>query len=491
MSLNEKAINSALWQVLGGGWLSLLRLGASFILARALTPADYGVFGVAILIRFFIERLGSVGGFSNGLIALKKVRDIDISTCFWSMALVRIFLFFVTFLIAPAGGWFFNDLRVVNVVRVISVTFLFSILGGVATTLLSKQLQFKVLNIVSGVCGLLEISLTVFLALNTDLGYWVLVIGTLFNSFLTQTTFFIIIKWRPKFKFSGESFTYLYRYAINGLGYNITDYLKQNLDYLLVGRFLGTASLGLYEFAYRLPHMILDQISKPVADVVLPVLSKVNGDNEKISQGYIQTIKYVCFLSFPLLFGLIAVADVAVPLLWGEQWVSMITPLRILCISAALKLLSQPLSALYICKDRPDIPFKISFFELIWTALIVSVLSHSYGVIGVSVGMVLSVCPVYYFLNHAFKMLDSKLYYLILETWPSFFCSSLCCITAYSISQMLKNYDFLYFYILLISVLMGAIVYFASFYLFYKGELIVVFDRLLKIIYKKNKEVKK
>ncbi len=481
MSLKKKVAHSALWQLLGGGWLSVVRLAASFVLARTLSPEDYGVFGVAILMRVFIERLGSVGGLSNGLIAQKNTRDIDICTCFWSMTLVRIILFVFTILIAPVGGWFFNDARVVDVVRVISFTFLFSIFGGISATLLSKRLRFKELNIVHGAFALLESTLSVVLALNTDLGYWVLVIGAILNAFLTQMTFFLIARWWPKFKFDFESFRYLYRYAINGLGFNIADYLKQNLDYLLVGRLLGTTSLGLYEFAYRIPHMVQDHISKPVGDVVLPALSKVQDDNKQLAQGYIQSIKYVCFISFPILFGLVAVADVAVPLLWGEQWVPVITPLRLLCVCAALRLFLQPLSALYICKDRPDIPFKISVIELIWTIVIVGYFASGFGLFGVALGMTLSVVPSYYFLSHAFKMINSKVYYLAIEIWSSFFCSSVCMLAAFSVSQSLQAAQYQLYFVLPISVATGALVYISAFYVFFKSEYVSFVSQLLKI----------
>ena len=487
MSLKIKAAHSALWQLLGGGWLSIVRLVASFFLARALTPEDYGIFGVAILMRMFIERLGSVGGISNGLIAKKNTNDADVHTCFWFMALVRVSLFVITLLVAPIGGWFFNDERVVTVVRVISLTFLFSILGGVPATLLGKDLKFKELNIIRCSYAVLETSLSVFLALNTSLGYWVLVIGAVLNSFFSQLTCLVVARWMPRFVFSRDSFKFLYRYAVNGLGFSFTDYLKQNLDYILVGRLLGTASLGLYEFAYRIPHMVQDQISKPVGDVVFPALSKVKDSNDRLVSGYIRSVKYVCFLSFPLLFGLVSVADVAIPLMWGDQWLSMINPLRILCVCAALRLLVQSLSALYLCKDRPDIPFKISLFELVWTVLSVGILAYHYSIIGVAFGMMLSVLPSYYFLWHAFKMLSSSTSRLAAQIFPSFLCSIICMAFSFTVSQYLQQLGYPLFLVLISSVTSGAAAYILSFFTLFKRECIDYIDEFKSVIGNKGK----
>jgi len=362
MTLARKAGRGALWQVAGGGWITIVRLGASVFLARALTPADYGVFGIAVLMRELIEHLGNVGGLSAGLIARKDTSDEDICTCFWLMAALRVLFFLVAFLCAPLGGWFFSDPRVIDVTRVISVTILFSIFGGISQTLLRKELRFREINIARGIFALLESSLAVTLALNTNWGYWVLVVAGISNALCTQLAFFFLAKWWPKFKFNSESFRFLFRYGINGLGAGMTNYLRQNLDYLLVGRLLGAAALGIYEFAYRVPHLVLLRIGQPVGGVLYPVLAQIQDDNSQLVRGYVKTVQYICLVTFPLLFGLAAVADIAVPVLWGEQWLSAITPLRILCLCAALRMIPLPVSSIFNSKNRPDLQFKTSLF---------------------------------------------------------------------------------------------------------------------------------
>lgn len=458
VSLARQAVRSAFWQVGGGMWITIVRLGASVFLARALTPADYGVFGMALLIREFIQQFGNFG-MGTGVIAKKNASEDDLCTCFWFMALVRFVLFLLTFSCAPLGAWFFQDARVTDVVRVLSFGFLFTVLGSVSGTLLTKELKFKSLNIINGICAVIESGLAIFLVYNMDLGYWALVISMMVNILLSQASIFIVAKWWPKFKFSRVSFKYLFRFGINGLGFNFTNYLKQNLDYLLVGRLLGTASLGLYEFAYRVPHMVQDRISRPVGAVVFPVMSKVQDDNEKLAEGYLQTVRYVSLVSFPLLFGLAALSDLVVPALWGEQWLSIVTPLRFLCLCAVLRIAVQPLGAVYNCKNRPDIPFKISVIELTWTAVIISTLGYIHGINGVSVGMILSVLPSYYFLSSALKMIKSKISYLILSLWPIFLCSLMCSIAAFFMSKFLQSSLDGLIITLLISIISGAAIY--------------------------------
>lgn len=474
-SLVQRAGRSALWQLAGGGWQTFVRLGSSVILARQLTPEDFGVFGMALLMREFIFYLGNMG-MDAGIIARKDVSEEDLCTCFWSMAAVRAIMFVIAFSFAPLGAWFFNDERVTDVVRVISFTFLFSSMGSVANALLSKALKHKALNILTGVLAVVESSLAVALALATDLGYWGLVIAMLVHAFLYQSIMFYLSGWRPKLKFSRDSFRYLFRYGINGLGFNIANYLKLNLDYLLVGRLLGTASLGLYEFAYRIPHLVQARISRPVGAVVFPALSQVQDDNQKLAKGYIEAVKYVSLITFPLLFGLAAVADVAVPVLWGDQWLAIIVPLQILCCSALLRVLFQSVQAIFICKNRPDLPFKISVVELFWTASVVGVLGYHFAIVGVAIGMLLSVFPSFVSIYIAFRLIDAKVLGLY-QAISSVFVSALVCgVAAYASITYLSLAGFDDLYALIISIAVGALCYLLCIF--------VVFPRLGRDMFK-------
>ncbi len=462
-SLTKKAGRSALWQISGGGWTIIVRLGASAFLARALTPQDFGVFGLALLVNGFLNAI-SILGLGSGIIAKKKVTDFDLCTYFWTMAVFRILMFFVAYLSAPFAGYFFDDMRVSEILRVTSFVFLISIIGVVSGTLLTKELKFKALNVIRGSTVLLESILAVFLTLKTDLGYWALVYAMVLTALLNNLALCFVARWWPKFKYSMESFRYLFSFGIHVLGSSLTNYLRQNLDYLLVGRLLGTTSMGLYEFAYRIPHLIIDRIAGPVGAVVFPALSKVQNDNQLLASGYLKAVKYISLVSFPLIIGLAAVADVAVPVLWGEQWMAVITPLRILCLSAALSIVVQPIGAIFNCKKRPDIPFKLSIILVIWTAIAVGSLGFLYGINGVAIGMVLSVIPGYIGIWIAFKMVATNLRQLWKSLFPVIFSTFVCGFGAYVSSQIFQIYEMGLFVTLFVSIVLGAFLYVLTLY---------------------------
>jgi len=472
-SLTQRAGRAALWQIVGGGWQTIVRMGASVFLARALKPSDFGLFGMAVLFQEFLVHLTALG-MGTGIIAKKEVSRNDLNTCFWTIAGVRFLLFLFAFFGAPLAALFFKEPRVIPVIRVSSFCFLVDILSVIPNLLLSKELGFKSLNMINGIGALLGSAVAVFFALTTNLAYWSLVFSMLANSIFCNLAIFIYRKWLPEFKFNKESFRYLFNFGIHGLGFSITNYLKQNLDYLIVGRILGSNKLGLYEFAYRIPHLVFDRVSRPVGGVFFPALSEIQDDNEKIFNSYVKVVKFVTLITFPILFGLAAVADVVVPVLWGNQWLPIIRPLQILCLCAALRCLVQPLGSIFYCKNRPDIPNKTSFIELVFTAITVSIMGYFWDIIGVAIGMLLSLLPTFIVLYIGFRLIEAQIYRFFISISKVFFAAFICGISAWLVKKGLLCLNLNLISVLSISVISGGIV-FAIFVLFcFKEEVLLL-----------------
>jgi PST family polysaccharide transporter len=406
-TLLRAAGRGGVFNTLGGAASSFIRIAASTILARLLSPNDYGVFGVALLVQEFVSHVGALG-MGIGIIAKLNISEKDLNTCFWTMAPMRLLMFAVCFLVAPLAALFFGDDRIDNVLRVTSLTFLFSIIGLVPSLLLKKSLQFlsivKINFVAAFIQSLVAITMSVFVVQN----YWALVIAMLAASAANSTMLFLRCKWIPKLQFDKDSFRFLFRYGANNLGISIVEYLHQNLDYLLVGRVLGPRMLGLYEFAYRIPHLFQQQVAEPLRGIVFPVLSKVQERDDLLISGYVKTVRYVALAVFPALAGLSVVADLAVGLLWGQQWVDIVIPLRILCAAAAVRVVTDALRVIFNCKGRPDVPFKFGLVTLAITFTFVYFLGKHYGIKGVATAMLLSALPSLVLTWFAFRLLSSK-----------------------------------------------------------------------------------
>ena len=482
-SLGQRAGRAALWQVAGGGWQTIVRLGASIYLARALKPSDFGLFGMALLYQQLLVTALSLG-FGTGLIVKKDLTEEDLSTSFWLSCAVRVTVFLAVFLTAPLAAMFWKEPRVEPVIRVISFTLLISLIGAIPGTLATKNLEFKKINIIRGIAILLESSTAVALVALTNLTYWALVIGMMVNAVFYNLTLWLATgAWRPRLTFHKAAFRYLFRFGFYTWLFSITNYLKQNVDYFLVGRLLGTYKLGLYEFAYRLPHLVFDRISRPVGDVVFPALSKVQDDNEALFRGYVTAVKYVCLVCWPMLFGLIAVADILVPTLWGDQWLPIITPLRILCVCAALRCLFQPMGSIFYCKNRPDIPFKFSVITLIFTTILILVFGSRWGLIGIAIAMLFSTIPSFINLYLAFRLLLHIKYFLFFkQLYLPIITSIFCAISAYIMKLTLTHYSFNNIIILNFSIITGALCYFFVLFFLFRSLSLEVIHKMKVVI---------
>lgn len=467
VSLKEQVGKAAIWQLLGGGWQAIIRLGASTVLARELTPLEFGIFAIALIVQEFVTYIGGFG-MGTGIIAKKDVSDAELCTCFWTMAGVRTIMFILCLLLAPLAAIFFGEPRVEYVIYAISFIFIIQIPEVISQAILTKKMAFGTLNVIRGAAILLESILAIILTLNSNLTYWALVIAMLINAIFTSILIFYFAGWKPTFNFDKSCFRYYSRFGLNGLGFSIMNYFNQNADYLVVGKILGVKGLGLYEFAYKIPHLIIDKISRPISAVIFPALSKLQNDKNALINGYTTAVSVVIFISYPLLTGLISLADILVLTLWGEQWTSIVLPMQILAVCAMVKCVVLPTVSVMYCLDRPDIPFKVSIFGVVITFSAVTVLGGLYGINGVAFGMLLAVFPSVIQVFIMFYLTKSNAFTLIRKICEVLVASVMCGLSAYISKYTLVNLNFGILSVFSLSIFNGALMYILVYMIFFR-----------------------
>lgn len=455
-SLTRRTGRGALWQIMGGSGQMVIRLGASTILARCLTPSDFGLFGMAILAREFITYLGALG-VGNGIIAKKDLTEDDLSTCFWAMSCVRVLMFAASYAGAPLAGIFFHEPRLVPVLRAVSATFLVSILSTVAQPLLMRNLRFAAITAVGVAAIGLESSLAVTLVLTTKMGYWALVLSMLVASLFTHLSLYVLAGWRVNMGFRHDSVQYFLKFGLAGLGHVATNYFYYNIDYIYIGKMFGSASVGIYEFAYRIPHLIQDKIAIPVSYVTYPAFAGVS-DDSRLAEAYIKTVKFVWLVSLPLLLGLAAVADGVIRFVWGDQWSAAVLPMRILCGAAAARCFEQSAWGIFNAKQRPELTFHLGLVRLAVAVSAVLLMGHWFAVPGVAVGMLISTLPSGYIAFLALKMTGAPNSRLVGALAPIVVASVACAGAAFAAMRSLEAAS-AGAWAVLPSILIGAAVY--------------------------------
>jgi O-antigen/teichoic acid export membrane protein len=362
----------------------LVMLATTVILARLLAPSDFGIVGMTVLFTGLVAMLGQIG-MGAALIHRQDVSDSDLDTVFWTGLGVGAAIAAVSVALAPVGGWFFNEPLVVSLIRVASAVFVIDSFGAVHRVLMNKEMAFGRLARAE-VGAVIAYGLTaVLLALN-GAGVWAIVLGQVARSLVEGVLLWRVEPWRPRRRFSKESFSGLFGFGVRVWAFSFVDYVRENVDNLAVGRLLGAQALGFYSFAYNTANVPKRQLTNIVGRVTFPAFAKAQDDNPLLRRTYLKVITYISLSTFPMLSGLALVAPELIPIVYGDKWAPAIVPMQLLCGAHMLYSLGTNVGAVYLAKGRPDLQLKFGLIALVWISVVV-VATARFGLVAVAAGI--------------------------------------------------------------------------------------------------------
>ena len=351
------------WNYLSWFLSKALVLVTTAVLARLLTPEEFGVIGFATVIITYLTVMRDLG-LGGALIQRRDDIEDAADTVFWINIALGVVLSAVTAMIAPWVAGYFGEPQVTALLRVLGLTFLLQSLGTTHLIRLQRELAFarKVVPDVgqAAVRGVISIA-----AAAAGLGPWALVVGQLAAVATSAALAWIVMPWRPRMRFARRLVRPLTRFGAPLLGVDIIHAVAGNLDYLIVGKVLGATALGVYTLAYRLPELLLLGVVTVLNRAVFPAFATVQDDPERLRRGFLQSIRYVQIVIVPI--GLEAIP--------------------VLRVLAAFALISSSMVAdgdVYKAVGRPEVLAKVAVAKLIMVipALLIGV---RHGLIGVAV----------------------------------------------------------------------------------------------------------
>jgi len=372
-------------------WTGISRLSTQLfhfiiivILARLLTPEDFGIVGLAAIFLGFITTINELG-LSAAIVQRKEIDELHLSTSFWASVFAGITLFVIVILASPFVADFFQEDIVQPILIVSAIGLIIGSFIVVHQALLEKSLSFKKLTIAEVCAAVVSGIVSVFLAIS-GYGVWSLVFGGLFGSFISVIILWKIVAWRPSLRFSFARFKELFGFGSHVMGSRVLNYIDSNVDYLVVGKLLGISALGYYSFAYHLIMFPLNRISTMVTRVTFPAFSTIQDDNDTSRKGYLKVVQYISLITFPMLAGMFVVAPEFVVVVYGAKWAPMILPLQILCLAGAIHSVGHTVGTILLSKGRADIQFKWNVFSAIVLPIAV-IIGVNYGIAGVAVAI--------------------------------------------------------------------------------------------------------
>lgn len=373
--------------VRGFGWMWGFRVasrGVAFvrtaILARLLTPAQFGVYGIGVIALALLEMLTETG---INVFLIQEKQDIEkyLGTARTVSVIRGIIISLLIFAAAPWVANFFAMPDARLILQLISIVPLVRGFINPALVRFQKELTFSKEFVYRMSTFTLDSSISVIVALATKSTLsmvWGLLAGAILEVIITN----LFIKPRPAFAFALPHFK-----EITGRGKWVTiagifDYLSKQGDNLVVGKVLGAAPLGLYQNAYVLSTLPVTEVSDVVGKVTFPVYSRIAEDAARVKRAYVRTLAAISFLVFPISLVLFFFPDLVVRIALGEQWLGAIPALRVLAIFGFIKAISQSTSALFLGLRKQELVTLFTFIRFFTLAVTIYPLTVTYGIVG-------------------------------------------------------------------------------------------------------------
>jgi len=316
----------------------LFGTGSTVVLARLLTPRDYGLIAMVTAITGFFGMFKNLG-LSLATIQKPEINHAQVSNLFW----LNVAMSFVFALIlcgcAPIIAWFYGEPRLRWITLALAGTFVFSGLASQHRALLNRQMRFTAIALTDIGSASAGIAIAIVMALR-GAGYWALVSMSVTWSLSSVVLVWVFCRWRPGLPARRAGITPMLRFGGHVTGFEVVNYFARNLDNILIGRFWGANVLGLYSRAYNIMMLPISQIRGPLNSVAIPAMSTMHNDPVRYKRYYLKLVTMIAFITMPIMVFLFVCADQAIYVLLGRQWLGVVDIFKVLCLNAFI----QPVS---------------------------------------------------------------------------------------------------------------------------------------------------
>lgn len=441
MSLKQKTVSGLFWSFID----DFAKLGITFvsgiILARLLTPREYGLIGMTTIF-IAISQSFIDSGFRQALIRKGDCTQADYSTVFYFNLFVSFIFYLLLFVFAGTIGQFFKEPKLPAIIRVLGIGLIINALTLVQQTQLIKDINFRLQTRISVISAIISGIIGITMAY-TGYGVWSLVATTLSGSFVTMLLLWLWRKWRPSLLFSWASFKEMFAFGSRLLISGLIDTVYRNIYNLIIGKYFSAADLGYYTRAVTFTNLPSQNLTGVVQRVSYPVLTTMQDDPQRLRAAYRKLIQNTMLISFVLMLGMAAVAEPMVITLVGEQWRPSIDYLQLLCFVGMF----YPLHAINLnmlqVQGRSDLFLRLEVIKKVLAAPVI-VIGVFFGLKVMIMGMFVNTLVSYY-LNAYWsgKFIGYSMAQQIKDILPSFIVASSVAIIVYIFGHVLEVSVFL------------------------------------------------
>jgi teichuronic acid exporter len=452
-TLKEKAINGMMWSFAERFGYLLLQFTTNIVLARLLTPTDFGLIGMLLV--FVALSLTLIdGGFGAALIQKKEPSSIDYSTVFILNIVLAIIFYTSLVLFSNNIAIFYDQPQLSILLKYIGVILIIDSFGIIQINKLMKEVNFKLIAKVKITSAFISCSVAIIFAL-FGYGVWSLIIQYILNSSIRTSLFWIGSNWRPSIIFSRESFNELFGYGSKIFAARFISELYIHIQSLVIGRVYSSADLGFFTQAKQLQQIPVSSLATVVNNVTFPVYSELQNDNLKLISGVRKSLRTVAFINFPLMILLTVISHPLILFLFSEKWLESVPYFQILCSGFGMLLIVHSVN-INVLKSigLSNWVLKLEILKKVIGVILIIIGIKYYGIIGILFAITLN-SYVEFILNGFItgKVIGYGIKLQLKDLLPSFTLSILVGIICYALSSLM------YISIPLMEVMIVSIIY--------------------------------
>ncbi|RUO37325.1 flippase [Aliidiomarina shirensis] len=456
MSLSLKTSTGILWNLCEQFARRGIGILVTLLLARFLVPED---FGLVAMMAVFIALGSSLmeSGFREALIRLEKITQEDYTTAFYANLALGLFSYIILALVAPSIASFYDEPRLVELIRVASLSVIIMSFQVVQVASLSRKLNFKAQLKASFPASIISGAIAIYLAY-LGWGVWALVGHTLLNAFLHTALLWRIEAWRPTMQFSWKSAKAMYNFGYKLFLSGMLDTVFQNLYVIVIAKAFSASAAGLYFFATKIRDLIVQQLIVAIQSVTYPALSSVQNDAPRLKLAYKKIVILMTLAMFPMVIFIAAFAQHIFELILPAKWWPAVPYFQLLCAAALMMPLHSINLNILKVKGRSDLFLYLEIIKKLVNGAVL-LATYQYGIHAIIIGQI-ATSVVNYIPNSYFS--SKLLGYGIIEQVKDFLPTLLIALVAVAVSyQTVQSLNMSGILLLISAALIACVMYVA------------------------------
>ena len=384
----SKKIFSFYWNALEKFGSQIVRFVLGIVLARILSPRDYGLIGLLIVFTA-ISQIFVDSGFSKALMQKNDKNPSDVNTAFTFNLIVSLSLYLLLFITAPLIAHFYEEVILVQLLRVLALTLIINALFAIPNTILAIDLDFKKIAVINFTSIVISGIVAILLAI-MGFGVWALVLQYLLKSILTTVLFWLSKAWSPKLFFSKTSFKRLFKFGINITLSSLLNEIVEKFSWLFIAKSFSTSDLGYYNRGIQFPDTAIGTLGSVLDSVLLPNLAKIKGDVLQLKEEVSRLIRFLSLITILPTVLLAVLAEPVVILLLTNKWIAAAPILSIFCFCRFTTNLSTISINLLYTINKSNLVLRQQYWKM-GIRIVLILLALKFGIVYVALAELISV----------------------------------------------------------------------------------------------------